>query len=80
MDLFSKRDSKLSITLINEEGSLNCEMICIEGNRDDFMFLSVLFSQFASNEMDKIQISPTGAGKKHFSQDSKVGIHIELID
>jgi hypothetical protein len=71
-------EPKIKIRILDGDGHLDA--VLIEGDKDTLNFFADLIKSMANDdEVEKVSISPDGAGKIYFSEASKLGLYINKI-
>ncbi|WP_414524208.1 hypothetical protein, partial [Umezakia ovalisporum] len=66
---------KINITILDGDGFM--DSVLIEGDRDTLNFFADLIKSMANDDqIEKVSISPDGAGSLYFSESSKLGLYI----
>jgi len=70
---YERTDTKLTVR------KLNRSTVLIEGNREGLEFLGNLLLTYARSNEHSVQIPPSGAGMKRFTNDSNLGFYLHRL-
>jgi hypothetical protein len=79
LERHANKASKLTLRLLKPDEFERSGSVLIEGDAGSLKFLADLLQFYASQMSEgKIQLHPNGAGRKHFSAESDLGLYINL--